>query len=394
MALIFADLVQETTATTGTGTLSLAGAAAQSQSFITGIGNGNTCYYTLLSGNGTDWEIGIGTVASGSPNTLARTTILKSSNSGSAISLSGTSAVICSMPAEYMVNAQFSRYVAKTTTYTAVAGDQILADTSSAAWTLTLPASPAVNDTIEIVDAMQCFDAKNLTISPNGLKIQGVLNSLVLDEACANATLTYSGTTYGWVVSMSRGASTATKWNINDHDTTAQGLLFPVAPNSRRCHALGVTSSTGNASLRANTSRSSGKLYFELKKELSATVGPVFGVAPMTASMNLQAGADANGYAYVLGNGQVYHNNSVTTTVATCAAGDVVGMAVDFTASTGSIKIYKNNSLLYTYSSLTLGTLGIMITHYSGDILLRALLSTTAQQCTYSPPSGYSYWDN
>ena len=91
--LVIADRVKETTATTGTGTLNLAGAVTQFQSFISGVGTSNQCNYCLLSGNGTDWETGIGTVTSGSPNTLSRTTVLASSNSGSLISLTGTSTV-------------------------------------------------------------------------------------------------------------------------------------------------------------------------------------------------------------------------------------------------------------------------------------------------------------
>jgi hypothetical protein len=100
MALILtADRVQETTATTGTSTLNLAGAATQYQTFVSGIGTGNQCYYCILAGNGTDWEVGIGTVTSGSPATLSRTTILSSSNSGAAVSLTGTSTVFATFAA-------------------------------------------------------------------------------------------------------------------------------------------------------------------------------------------------------------------------------------------------------------------------------------------------------
>ena len=84
MALVIKDRVKETTTTTGTGTYTLAGAEVGFQSFST-IGNGNTTYYTVTDGG--DWEVGIGTYTA-SGTTLARTTILSSSNSGSAVSWS------------------------------------------------------------------------------------------------------------------------------------------------------------------------------------------------------------------------------------------------------------------------------------------------------------------
>jgi len=98
MSLIYADRVKETTATTGAGTLTLAGAVAGFQSFLAGIGDGNAAECCLLSGNGTDWETGLYTYTA-SGTTLARTTIYASSNSGSAISLTGTSTVFGDAPA-------------------------------------------------------------------------------------------------------------------------------------------------------------------------------------------------------------------------------------------------------------------------------------------------------
>ena len=61
MALVFADLVQETTSTTGTGTLTCTGAVAGFQTFAA-IGNANTTYYKIKSGN--DSEVGLGTYTS------------------------------------------------------------------------------------------------------------------------------------------------------------------------------------------------------------------------------------------------------------------------------------------------------------------------------------------
>ena len=99
MALIVKDRVKETTTTTGTGTVTLAGASAGFQSFAA-IGDYNTTYYAITSGN--DYEVGLGTYTA-SGTTLSRDTVLESSNSGSKITLSGTSDVFCTYPAEKAV---------------------------------------------------------------------------------------------------------------------------------------------------------------------------------------------------------------------------------------------------------------------------------------------------
>ena len=99
MALVIADRVRETSSTTGTGTLTLAGAVSGFQTFSTAIGNTNTCYYTIV--NGSEWEVGLGTVAAG---TLARTTVLKSSNAGSAVDFSaGSKDVFATYPGDKAV---------------------------------------------------------------------------------------------------------------------------------------------------------------------------------------------------------------------------------------------------------------------------------------------------
>ena len=99
MALVIADRVRETSTTTGTGTLTLDGAVSGFQTFSTAIGNTNTCYYTIV--NGSEWEVGLGTVAAG---TLARTTVLKSSNAGSAVNFSaGSKDVFATYPGDKAV---------------------------------------------------------------------------------------------------------------------------------------------------------------------------------------------------------------------------------------------------------------------------------------------------
>jgi hypothetical protein len=99
MALVLRDRVKETTSTTGTGTLTLTGASDGFQSFSV-IGDGNTTYYAIISGN--DWEVGIGTYTA-SGTTLSRDTVLESSNSGSAVNLTAAAEVFVTYPAEKSV---------------------------------------------------------------------------------------------------------------------------------------------------------------------------------------------------------------------------------------------------------------------------------------------------
>ena len=101
MALVVADRVKETTTTSGTGTYDLGGIVTGFQSFATAIGNTNTTYYACTDGN--NYEIGIGTYAS-TGNTLARTTILKSTNSNAAVNWgTSTKEIFVTYPAEKSV---------------------------------------------------------------------------------------------------------------------------------------------------------------------------------------------------------------------------------------------------------------------------------------------------
>jgi hypothetical protein len=99
MALILADRVKENTTTTGTGTIVLGGAQTGYQSFAV-IGNANLTYYTIADQSGPNWEVGIGTYYSGNVS-LARTTILSSSNAGAVANFTaGTKDVFVTYPSE------------------------------------------------------------------------------------------------------------------------------------------------------------------------------------------------------------------------------------------------------------------------------------------------------
>jgi len=103
MALVLNDRVKETTTTTGTGTFTLAGAVTGFETFGTGVGNSNTTYYAVTLPGTAEFEVGLGTLSSDS-STIARTTVISSSNSDNAVNFSaGTKTIFCTLPASKTV---------------------------------------------------------------------------------------------------------------------------------------------------------------------------------------------------------------------------------------------------------------------------------------------------
>jgi len=88
----------------------------------------------------------------------------------------------------------------KTTTYTAVAGEGIFANTSGGAWTLTLPASPTIGDEVSVVDYAGTFDTYNLTVGRNSKNIQGAAADLTVATERAAFTLVFTDNTQGWLL--------------------------------------------------------------------------------------------------------------------------------------------------------------------------------------------------
>jgi len=88
----------------------------------------------------------------------------------------------------------------KTSGFTAVAGEGYFCDTTSAAFTLTLPAG-TLGDEISFIDYAGTFDTNTLTVAPDGSeKIQGVAASLTVSVERAANTLVYTDGTQGWLL--------------------------------------------------------------------------------------------------------------------------------------------------------------------------------------------------
>jgi hypothetical protein len=87
----------------------------------------------------------------------------------------------------------------QTTGFTAVKGNAYPCNTTSAGFTVTLPATPSVGDTIILLDYAGTFDTNALTISPNGNKIEGGTANLALTGEREGTSLVYIDSTQGWL---------------------------------------------------------------------------------------------------------------------------------------------------------------------------------------------------
>jgi len=109
---------------------------------------------------------------------------------------------------------------AKTSGFTAVSGTGYFCNTTSAAFTVTLPSSPSAGDIVGIKDYANTADTNNITIGRNGSNIQGTANDYVISTEGRSVFLVYVDATKGWLVTGS-----AQKTNLAEGPTyiTATG---------------------------------------------------------------------------------------------------------------------------------------------------------------------------
>ena len=114
--------------------------------------------------------------------------------------------VQAALPSDYVdttaLNSALSSYkqevnLAISANTTLVAGRRYFVDTT-AARTLTLPASPTLGQEIVIFDATGTAGTNNITLSRNGNKINGLTEDAIIDVDKSAAVLIYTGSTIGW----------------------------------------------------------------------------------------------------------------------------------------------------------------------------------------------------
>ncbi len=203
MALVISDRVKETTTTTGTGTYTLGGAVTGFETFTANLSNSDTTYYCCT--DGTDFEVGLGTFTS-SGTTLARTTVISSSNSNNAVSWSsGTRTLFCTLPA--------TKTIVLDASGNASVGGTVTATGTSVFTNLDISGDVDIDGTLE-ADA----------ITVNGT----ALNTVIAGVTVTNATNATNATNSSHVL-------------VTDNESTSEENLITFVEDA--------TSSTGNVGL-------------------------------------------------------------------------------------------------------------------------------------------------
>ena len=89
-------------------------------------------------------------------------------------------------------------YKSTSTSYTAVAGDQIICNTGAGVLTITLPTGPSVGSEVSFIDGGQQYSVNALTIDPGAENIEGAPGSVNVSTDNQNFTLVYVNATVGW----------------------------------------------------------------------------------------------------------------------------------------------------------------------------------------------------
>jgi hypothetical protein len=202
----------------------------------------------------------------------------------------------------------------------AVSGVGYFADTTSAAFTVTLPAAPSAGDIVALSDYTGTWGTNNITVGRNSSNINGAAEDLVLNADNTTATLIYVDGTEGWRVIdtgsllevnnpqyvAATGGTITTCGDFKIHSFTGPGTFTVTCAGnsggSNKADVLIVAGGGGGAGNLAGGGGGGGLVLIASTNNsaLSATAYPISiggGGAPGGTNSNGGAGTNSTGFS-------------------------------------------------------------------------------------------------
>lgn len=360
MALVIADRVQQTGTANTTVSFTLSGAVVGYQDF-TAIGNTNTTFYGATDASG-NWESGLGTYSSTGP-TLTRTTVYASSNSGSAVTFSGTVNIFCTYPSSRAVYEDASGNVSALGTITSATWN---ASTIPVAYGGTGVTTSSGATSVMLRDA-------NQNVAVNRLNQSNTSTAAAAGTTALTAASSYSQTLTG---------TTTQTYTMPDATTLTTGVAFVFNNNS-----TGVLTLQNYAAGAIGTITAGGAMELVLLNNgTTAGTWDVHGYLPENVTWGTNAlalgstvitGGTWNGGTIPTGYGGTglttftAANNALYSTSASALAAGTLPVAAGGTGQTsytdGQLLIGNSTGNTLAKATLTAGT-GVSVTNGAGAI--------------------------
>ena len=213
----------------------------------------------------------------------------------------------------------------KTSGFTAVSGNGYFCNTTSAAFTVTLPSSPSAGDVVAIADYANTFDTNNVTIARNGSNIQGEAEDFTAEIEGLSITLIYVDGTQGWLsidaaqasdiaippaFITATGGTITTSGNFKIHTFTSPGTFCvsqignaPAAPTGGPSNVDYLVVAGGGGGAGANTGNTgAGGGGAGGYRESSGVASGCYSASPLGACVSALS-ISATGYPITVGSG-------------------------------------------------------------------------------------------